>query len=183
MDRLRQSDAPIRLELGSGPKKGTNGWTTVDLAGHCDLQLDLAEPLPFRDAEVAEIYSSHLLEHFDYRDLVKLLAECHRVLRPEGRFKAVVPDARIYVNGYVREEPFDEALYCTYPPALHYNTRIDYLNMIAYMDGHHRHMFDADNILAVLKRTGFRNVALGKFDPALDLKARHYESIYAVAVK
>ena len=183
IDRLRQSGSPIKLDLGAGPDSRMDGWTTVDLASGGDLRVDLLDPLPLRENEVDEIYASHLLEHFDYRDLMKMLADWHRVLRHGGRLRVAVPNARIFINAYVSDDRFDEAFYCQYKPALHYNTRIDYLNYMAYMDGHHRHMFDEENLSAVFRAGGFSVASLRKFDPELDLKKREYESIYATAVK
>ena len=52
----------IKLELGSGQKKGKDGWVTVDLHG-ADINWDLRRGLPLRDGSVDVIYSSHLLEH------------------------------------------------------------------------------------------------------------------------
>jgi hypothetical protein len=36
---------------------------------------------------------------------------------------------------------------------------MDRLNYIAYMDGHHRYMFDEENLLRVLVQAGFADVA------------------------
>ena len=51
------------------------------------------------------------------------------------------------------------------------------------MDGHHKYMFDEENLLFLLKSKGFRNVHLREFDPDLDLEKRDFESIYAEANK
>ena len=110
IDRLRQSSNPIKLDLGSGPTPGADGWTTVDLTHGCDLRLDISVPLPFGENEVAEIYASHVLEHFHYRDLIRILADWHRVLRPAGPIRVAVPDARIWIKAYTSDDRFDEAL-------------------------------------------------------------------------
>jgi len=54
---------------------------------------------------------------------------------------------------------------------------------MAYMDGHHRYMFDEENILIILRKAGFRNVRLRAFDAAIDIKQRDFQSIYAYAEK
>lgn len=96
----------------------------------CDLILDLTKPIPFPDNSVEKIYSSHVLEHFYYNDLLKLLSECRRVLKPSGVFSASVPNARIYIEAYAKPESFDPAIYCRYAPAYNYNSKIDFLNCI-----------------------------------------------------
>lgn len=50
----------------------------------------------FADHSFAEIYASHILEHFDYQDeLAQVLSEWHRVLEPEGKIFISVPDLDI----------------------------------------------------------------------------------------
>lgn len=174
---------PIKLEIGAGPERKIPGWTTVDLSAGCDLVLDLAKPLPFPDNSVEKIYSSHVLEHFYFNDLLKLLSECRRVLKPSGVFSASVPNARLYIEAYARPESFDPAIYCRHAPAYNYNSKIDFLNYMAYMDGHHRYMFDEENIIAILGKAGFRNPCLRSFEAGLDMKERDFQSIYVQAEK
>ena len=115
--------------------------------------------------------------------MMKLLQECHRVLRPNSRIGVCVPDARMYIAGYLENKQFDREKYCTYRPAISNEARIDLVNYIAYMDGHHRYMFDEQNLLVVLKDAHFRDVQLREFDPSLDIEKRRAVSIYAVARK
>lgn len=42
------------------------------------------DPIPFRSQTVAFLHSSHLIEHLNYPDLIRLLAEMDRVLKPCG---------------------------------------------------------------------------------------------------
>jgi predicted SAM-dependent methyltransferase len=67
---------------------------------------------------------------------MNFLAECLRILKPGGKFSAAVPNARIFLNAYHNPDSFNPAVYCRYKPAYHYNSKIDYVNYIAYMDGH-----------------------------------------------
>jgi ubiquinone/menaquinone biosynthesis C-methylase UbiE len=46
------------------------------------------------------VYHSHVLEHFDRDDALRLLAECYRVLRPSGILRVVVPDLLGIVTSY-----------------------------------------------------------------------------------
>jgi predicted SAM-dependent methyltransferase len=180
---LLEGTEPINLEIGAGPERKIPGWTTADLSAGCDLVLDLAKPLPFPDNSVEKIYSSHVLEHFYYNDLLKLLSECRRVLKPSGVFSASVPNARLYIEAYARPESFDPKIFCRHAPAYNYNSKIDFLNYMAYMDGHHRYMFDEENIIAILGKAGFRNPCLRSFDAGLDMKERDFQSIYVQAEK
>lgn len=184
IERILRDTRPIRIELGSGRRVGMEDWVSVDLVADSDLQLDLSQPLPFPDDCAAIIYSSHLLEHFSYpKPLINLLAECRRILKPEGVFSVAVPNARIYLNAYSSLEKFDHKKYCLYDTGLSYKARIDYVNYMAYMAGHHRYMFDEENVVIIISEAGFSDVTLREFDPSLDLEARLYESIYVQATK
>jgi predicted SAM-dependent methyltransferase len=178
-ERLLRQNEPVQLELGSNnPRKD---WITIDVLGGADLILDLTKPLPFPDGTVDKIYSSHLLEHFYYSDVIALLKECYRVLKNHGTFSVCVPDASIYISAYCNN--LDIRSFCKYEPAFHYHSPIDFVNYIAYMDGHHKHMYDRENLTKMLKDIGFQTVKLRDFDGELDLKERAYESIYALAIK
>lgn len=180
--KLLQGTAPILLELGAGDRR-LEGWTSVDMNENCLLNLDLTVPLPFPDNSVSMIYSSHMLEHFKITELYNLLGECQRVLKHDGIFSASVPNARIYLNAYRDPQEFDPSTYCRYSPAFSYNSPIDYVNYMAYMDGHHKYMFDEENIQVILKKAGFRNVRLRRFDPQLDRQERDFQSMYIAAEK
>ena len=83
--RLVERGEPIRLELGAGTRT-MPGWATVDNNGVCDITMTLVDPLPFPNECVEEIYASHVLEHFHHPQLMYVLLECHRVLKPGGAY-------------------------------------------------------------------------------------------------
>ena len=82
----------VRLDLGCGKRK-EKGFTGVDIApieGHVDIVADLSHfPWPFGDNSVDQIRCSHFLTH--HRDLVKAMAEIHRVLKPDGLVEIIAP--------------------------------------------------------------------------------------------
>ncbi|HEX2860734.1 MAG TPA: methyltransferase domain-containing protein [Lacunisphaera sp.] len=65
--------------------------------------LDARGPLPFADASVDAVYHAHLLEHLEAEDARRFLAECHRILRPGGVIRVVVPDLEGIAQAYLRE--------------------------------------------------------------------------------
>lgn len=50
-------------------------------------------PITYPDGSVAHIYCGHCLEHIPPWDVLPLLTECARVLRPGGTLTVVLPDA------------------------------------------------------------------------------------------
>jgi predicted SAM-dependent methyltransferase len=149
----------------------------------CDLTWDLRRGIPFPTGTISKIYSSHFLEHLSYAEGQQFLGECLRVLAPMGSFLICVPNARYYLEAYVNGTALDTDVWCAYKPAFNNTTAIDYVNYTAYMDGHHKYMFDPENLLHRLMSAGFRNARLRSFDSALDLIDRDFESIYAEAEK
>lgn len=180
---LVSTGKPIMLELGAGQRRGANGWITADIREGADIRLDVLDRFPFPDSSVELVYASHFLEHFSWREAQFVLAECLRVLKAGGLLKLAVPDAKIYLDVYRSPETFDPDVLCSYAPAYRFHSKIDYVNYIAYMGGVHKHMFDRENLVAVLKANGFHNVRERAFDPELDSAARDCQSIYAKGEK
>ena len=170
----------IKLELGSS-KKGSNGFTTVD-QDRADITWNLKRGIPLRDESVDFIYSSHLLEHIPYQELMIFLKECKRVLKEDGIFSVCVPNAGYYLNAYFKGEVFEchnvweEAKVDT-------GSKIDQLNYVAYLNDAHKYLFDDENLVNTLLTAGFSNAQIREFDSNLDQKERINESIYAQAGK
>ena len=173
---------PIRIELGSGNRKML-GWIGIDMTDSSDITMVIENKIPFQNDTVDEIYTSHMLEHFYYREMVDVLKECLRILKPGGRIRIAVPDASIYISGYFNANEFNVSHYCRYQPGYHKNSRIDIINYIAFVNMYHRYMFDGENLVLVLEKVGFENVELEEFRPEIDNPDRKYESIYAVGHK
>ncbi len=179
---LASSSAPLKLDLGGGYRKGSHGWTTVDISHECDLYWDLRYGIPFADNRVDALYSSHMFEHLTYDQGQALLRECLRVLKPGGSFSIVVPNARLYVEHYLGQRDLPEEFF-GWTAAFNNTTRIDALNYVAYMAGEHTYMFDVENLLFRLLSAGLVDVRERPFDPETDLAERDYESIYAIGYK
>lgn len=88
-----------RLHIGG--KQISAGWEILNInpafyVDHIGNANDLSQ---FADGTFAEIYASHVVEHFDYRDELKnTLNEWRRVLEPGGRVMISVPDLDILAN-------------------------------------------------------------------------------------
>jgi predicted SAM-dependent methyltransferase len=172
----------IKLELGSGAKKGCDGWTTVDLYG-ADINYDLKRGIPLKQGSVDVIYTSHMLEHFNYHDLISFIKECHRVLKPNGEFIVCVPNSRCYIEAYIDGNYFRDPNDFYQPARVDTGSLIDQINYVAYMSDQHKYMFDEENLVNTLKKVEFSSVSLRSFDGEIDIEERKYGSIYALAVK
>lgn len=177
-----QNLSKIYIELGSGPKKGSNGWITVDVSG-ADILWDLRKGIPLKSGTVDKIYSSHMLEHIPYNQLIPFLHECSRVLRENGEFFVCVPDAKEYIQAYVSNQFFRGRETWWTPALVDTGSCIDQINYIAYMGGEHKHMFDQESLINILFKAGFGRAKIRNFDRLLDLEERRVGSIYAIAYK
>jgi predicted SAM-dependent methyltransferase len=175
------SGHPVQIELGSNIKR--EGWITIDISDGADINIDLTLPIPLNDKMIDIIYTSHLLEHFSYKDLIELMNELLRILKPGGILKISVPDARIFIDAY---ESNDQVMINELSKTNHFKhpfTRIDFINYIAFMGGAHKYMFEMGNLKAILSYVGFKEVLNREFEPELDLEVRKEESIFVLAIK
>jgi SAM-dependent methyltransferase len=60
------------------------------------IEWDLTKGVPFMDNDLDGILLSHVLEHCDAQEGIKLLKECYRTLKPGGLLVISVPDASIF---------------------------------------------------------------------------------------
>jgi predicted SAM-dependent methyltransferase len=147
---------------------------------------DLHRPLPFRDSTMRGIFSEHCLPHFPPDEVIRILGEFYRTLKPGGTVRLVVPDAELYIRLYQRRRD-GEPVEFPYPSPK-YKTPLMYLT---------RHFseygilcaFDAETLSSMLQDAGFRDVQRTDFrggrDPVLliDIPSRRVESLYMEAVK
>ena len=84
----KEPDKEIRLNLGGGSFSDPR-YTVLDLKNGHDIR-----KLPYDDNSVAEIYASHVLEHYGFYEEPKLLAAWARVIKPGGIMRIAVPDAK-----------------------------------------------------------------------------------------
>ncbi len=91
-------------KLHIGGQVRTPGWEVLDVnPGPCvDHVANAADLRAFEDNTFTQIYASHVLEHFDYRDqLVLTLKEWNRVLMPGGTLHVSVPDLDVLARFFV----------------------------------------------------------------------------------
>jgi predicted SAM-dependent methyltransferase len=180
--RFLKDNKQVFLDIGPGYEKSKTGWLTIDTTRHCDIYWDVRKGLPLPTASVAKIYSSHFLEHLTYKEGQDFLKECYRVLSPGGEISICVPNAAIYIQAYVNAD-IDKNRFLRFKPAYNKTTKIDYVNYMAYLAGHHKYMFDEENLIYILKEKFFKNVHSRSFDPDRDIKSRDFESIYVDGIK
>ena len=175
----------LKIELGSGSKRGSNYWLTIDTNISSDLPWDLRFGLPLRNNSVSCFYASHLFEHLDFHSLKGLLTLIHSKLKPGGTVSLAVPNAQLYIKAYCNSYDYriSKGKCYGFTPALAItNSYIDQLNYIAYLGGLHKVLLDPVSLSNLLSDIGF-SVRHRDFDPDLDYLERDYESFYLLATK
>ena len=92
--RYLAGEGTPRLQIGTGGHV-LDGWLNTDLRinrrGRV-VYMDARRPLPIPSGALAYVFSEHQIEHMTAADAGRMLAECHRVLRPGGRIRIATPD-------------------------------------------------------------------------------------------
>ena len=175
--RLPRS-ADLKLNLGCGPCLKP-GWINIDIESPgADLQLDLREKLPFRDAEASFVYCEHFFEHLEYPSAaMSFLTECWRVLKPGGVLSLGVPDTEWPIVSYATGDPayFDLARARFHPAWC--NTRMHNLNYHFRQGREHKYAYDLETLTKILEEAGFVSVVRRSFNPDLDSPFRMVESL------
>jgi predicted SAM-dependent methyltransferase len=88
------------LNLHIGGQSPHPDWKILDIEARpeVDYVADAANLSQFSDNSVDKIYASHVLEHFFYclnNELLSVLQEWHRVLKPNGLLMISVPNLKI----------------------------------------------------------------------------------------
>lgn len=124
------------------------------------IRLDLTKGLPFESNSIDYIYSSHLLEHITRGDSLKLIAECHRVLKKEGICRIIVPDLKLIISNYTNDtisaDQFIELL--NFDIVGRKKTLAERIFPSFFAKDTHIQMFDFGSLKALLLSAGFKRV-------------------------
>jgi SAM-dependent methyltransferase len=182
----------MKLNLGCGANV-VDGWINVDYALGAKLAKlplfaainrklgifsfdwdsrvflhDLTTPFPWRDASVDCCYSSHTLEHLNREQGMLLLREAHRVLKPGGVFRIIVPDLaaviREYEDGTLRADRFLETMGVLYGTGKRGMKKL----LAPFYEYPHKCMYDTPTLLSVMREAGFHAVEKRVFESGID---------------
>lgn len=185
----RKSVSDLKLNIGNGPFRHQD-WINVD----CQLSLkkndvvcDLRRKWPLRSGSAKYIFSEHVFEHFGYPDEIgHILKECHRILKPGGILRVIVPDAERYLQAYANnDESFVRAV------GGNEASKLSVVNVMMRENGFHKYAYDYPELESVLANAGFRNVSRSALGASthqelnLDLNDDHRDlvSLYVEAIK
>jgi predicted SAM-dependent methyltransferase len=142
----------IKLHLGCGWRNFGKEWIHIDGGDYNHLDYNDVTKLPFQDNTVDLIYSSHMIEYIDREEIINILLEWKRVLKPGGILRIAVPDfesmATLYLNKSITLDKILGPLY----------GKMKMSNDIIY----HRTVYDYESLEKLTKGLGF--VEFKKYD-------------------
>lgn len=151
-----------RLHLGCGHVR-VDGWLNVDIR-NSDYDLDLLmKKWPFADASFSSVVSLHVIEHFELKEeLLPLLKELRRVLKPGGELWLNCPDIRKIVQSYqaagMKDLLQDRAERQPQHRMEDGMPSVQFINELFIQGGEHKNLFDVELLGWALKQAGFQNV-------------------------
>lgn len=160
------------LNLGCGDTRPGEPWINVDnfatqfaeaapelvrAQGEPNyVEADISKRLPFDDGSVDGVLLSHVLEHFDAQEGLRLLIECYRVLQPGGIVLVSVPDASYFRKVYPEDRNENwKRLFDTTDPKNTYPTFFE----AALWFEQHKAILTEDAVWGYLTRSGFGQIA------------------------
>lgn len=135
-------------------------WHTMDAHPNADVvyNLNSGERIPLKDDSVDNYYCSHTLEHIKPENVLFVLKEIRRTLKPGGKLRIVVPNIRNGIRKYLdnnikghkpyRPDHFPKTpLGCLM--AWFYTDKLEHANG-------HEMVFDFETLKYYLDQAGFR---------------------------
>ena len=150
-----------KLHLGSGPRR-VPGWLNVDIAkSNCDVDL-CSGSLPWRSSSFEVVVSQHFIEHVELEEeLIPLLRELGRVLRPGGEIWLSCPDIEKLCRSYIdfrMTDLLEDRAKRWLAFSLGEVPTVHLINHLFHQDGEHKNLFDFELLEWTLKQAGFVNI-------------------------
>lgn len=144
--RKEEKNNMLKINLGCGPKK-MPGFINVDIRPDVnpDIIDDVGKLKKIENNSVDLLYSSHVLEHFDYQESAQVLKRWFDVVKPGGEIRLAVPDIERVCEAFLFYKDFKYIRSAFWGSQRH---PFDY----------HKNGWNFDSLKADLEKVGFKNV-------------------------
>src|SRR5687767_4242021 len=175
-----------RLNWGCGGHT-LPGWINTDVkkGDGIDLSCDIRNGLPFETGSIDYAVSIHALPEVPYTELVPVLTELRRVLKPGGVLRLALPDLIKGVRAYDR----GDRDYFLIPDEDARSIGAKLVTQLIWY-GYSRTLFTQEFIAEMLERAEFSRVTpceyrqtASAYPEIIDLDNREAESLFVEAVK
>jgi len=177
------SNSCKKLQIGGGGNP-LKGWLNTDiLPNHKDvIFLDAREELPFENDSLDYIFCEHMIEHIGYQDGLKMLSECFRVLKKNGKIRIATPDLKVFLDLFSENKSDDQDQYMEWilknwlnRQGVNEKNPVFNINLVMHAWGH-EFIYDDKTLIESLRRTGFRDSLSYKSGDSDDLNLKELES-------
>ncbi len=163
----------LKINLGCGDGWRYDGWIGIDCKAAYpyrakgedkgfDINWNLLNGLPFNNNSVRMIYISHFLEHLSYKESIKLLNECYRIMEPAGAIRIVAPDLDLYIKKFLEK---DESFFGNIEIAggewlgnLTDTFLMNFYSDPSFNNTCHKYAYNFENLQIRLKQCGFKEI-------------------------
>lgn len=133
----------VKLHLGCGRRNFGKDWEHIDTADFPHIKTKDVTCLPYEDKSVDVIYACHLIAYFDRDEIIPILKEWKRVLRPGGTLRLSTSDFGILIKNYKATRDVSDIL----GP------------LFGKMDGvYHKTVYDHFSLFELLLSIGFKEI-------------------------
>lgn len=152
-----------KLQIGSDICQ-LPGWLNTDLypkALGC-VTLDATKPFPFESGSFDYVFSEHQIEHIAFDDALKMLHECHRILRPGGKIRIALPSIDQLLKLFEPSNTEVQQKYVAvrtrecYPGVQ--NANPCFAINAAFMNWGHRFLYDRETLKSLLQEIGCTDI-------------------------
>lgn len=140
-----------KLHLGCGERNFGEDWIHIDNSQYEHIKYhDVCNLSQFKNNSVGLIYASHLIAYFDRDEVIMVLNEWKRVLKPGGTLRIATPHLRNMMYLYVfRNLPIENFLGPLYGK---WKTNDKYV--------YHKTVYDFESLTKLLLDVGFKNIKM-----------------------
>jgi predicted SAM-dependent methyltransferase len=156
------SKSAKKLHIGSGAHHLV-GWLNTDLypQGKNTIYLDATKVFPFNESTFDYVFSEHMIEHIPYPDGLWMLAECYRVLKPNGKIRIACPDLKAIIDFYNPKKTSKQLEYIRwtvdkFTPGLPYEDTFVINDF--FRNWGHQFLYDEKTMRSAMETIGFENV-------------------------
>lgn len=155
------------LQIGSASHQ-LDGWLATDFDPDLKhVYMDATKRFPFANGTFNYIVAEHFIEHIPYIDGLKMLRECHRVLKTGGVVRIATPDIQLthkLLHAPLTPELESYVLWSNRTfgsadgGAENVTSAIHVVNRLQHEWGH-QFLYDQDTLAASLRKVGFTETA------------------------
>ena len=141
----------MRLHVGCGRRDFGSDWIHIDCGNYPHVTSHNIAQLPFDNCSCSLIYASHVVEYFDREEIIPILQEWYRVLKPRSIIRLAVPNFEVMAKLYFFEMiPLNKFLGPLYGKIRPSNHKVIY----------HKTVYDFQSLKTLLEFIGFEHVKL-----------------------